>query len=66
MCSFEVHDDDIAQEVKDWEGASISYNCNYEAPLTFLVFELHRHNVPQKNTFSTLSSDSKPNIKFSL
>ena len=50
MCSFEVHDDDIAQEVKDLEGASISYNCNYEAPLTFLVFELHRDNVPQKNT----------------
>ena len=35
-CSFEVHDDDIAQEVKGLEGASISYNCNYEAPLTFL------------------------------
>ena len=45
MCSFEVHDDYIAQEVKDWEGASISYNCNYEAPLTFLVFEQHRDNV---------------------
>ena len=41
MCSFEVYDDDIAQDVKDWEGASISYHCNYEAPLTLLVFELH-------------------------
>ena len=53
MGSFEVFDDEVAQEMKDWEGASISYNCNYEAPLTFLVFELHRHNVPQKNTFFT-------------
>ena len=51
MCSFEVHDDDVAQEVKDLEGASISYKCNCEAPLTFLDFELHRHNEPQKNTF---------------
>ena len=45
MCSLEVHDDYVAQDMKDWEGASISYNCNYEATLIFLVSELNRHNV---------------------
>jgi hypothetical protein len=51
MCSFEVHNVDVAQKLKDWEGPSISYNRYYSPPPTFLVFELPQHHAPQKNTF---------------
>ena len=51
MCSFEVHNVDVAQKLKDWEGPPKATITIIAPPPTFLMFEQHQHNVPQKNTF---------------
>ena len=54
MCSFEVHYVDVAQKITVIGGANmanIGKNGHISPPITLLVFKLHQHNVPQKNTF---------------
>ena len=54
MCSFEVHYVDVAQKIPGYRGANmanIGKNGQISPPITLLLFKLHQHNVPQKNTF---------------
>ena len=49
-----------SSKIKKYGGVLISYNCSLWAPpSTFLVFELHQHDVPQKITFFIENSDSE-------
>ena len=51
MCSFEVHYVDVAQKLRKLEGGYNSDCSLWTAPPNLLIFELHQHYVPQKNTF---------------
>ena len=37
--------------MRKWEGGVFGKNCYNWHPPIFLVFELHKHNVPQKDKF---------------
>ena len=59
MCSFEVHHVDIAQKLRIWRGTHKLQLQLMSPPSTFLIFELHQHDVPQKNTFFKENSEEK-------
>ena len=49
-----------SSKIKKVEGGLISSNCSLWLPLPIsLFFELHQHDVPQKNTFFIENSDSE-------
>ena len=59
MCSFEVHHVDVAQKFEIGRGTLKLQLQLMSPPSTFLIFELHQHDVPQKNTFFKENSDSE-------
>ena len=58
MCSFEIHNVNVAQKMKEWWGSPISKNCQNWSPPLLSFFELDEQNVSQKNTFFMHNSDS--------
>ena len=58
MCSFEIHNVNVSQKMKEWWGGLFSKNCNNWYPPLPPFFELHEQNVSQKNTFFMHNSDS--------
>ena len=57
MCSFEVHYVEVAQKLRKLEGGYNSDFSLWTAPPNLLIFELHQHYVPQKNTFLSVHND---------
>ena len=53
MSSFEVHYDDVIQKIRELEGAKNAKNDHINPLLnvSFLLFVLHHHDVPQKDIF---------------
>ena len=50
MWSFEVHYVGVGQKIRLWKESPFSKKCNNIPPPIFMIFELHKYNVPQKNT----------------
>ena len=51
ICSFEVYYGDVAKKLNEWVRGQFGKICiNYPQPV-LLFFELHHHNIPQKNKF---------------
>ncbi len=74
MWSFEVHYVVVAQKISPLEGAQYEKNHHTSAPPIHTFFELHQHNVPQKNVFfmkvydyenkDTVQSEKNQKIQF--
>ena len=58
MCSFEIHNVNVAQKMKEWWGSLFSKNRKNWSPPLLSFFELDEQNVSQKNTFFMHNSDS--------
>ena len=54
MCSFEVCYVGVAHKMSKWEGGQNGHFCKISPPTNDLLFELHQHDIPQKNTFLML------------
>ena len=59
MCSFEVHHVDVPQKLRKLKGGSYAAIVAMSTPPNFLIFEVHQHDVSQKNTFFIENSDSE-------
>ena len=46
MSFFEVHYDDVAPKIGEFEGAKNANDGHISSPLNLLFFVLHHHNVP--------------------
>ena len=51
MGSFEVYYVGVAQKMRKWEGGPNGHFCKISLSTNDLLFELHQHDIPQKNTF---------------
>ena len=59
MCSFEVCYVGVAHKMSKWEGGQNGHFCKISPPTNDLLFELHQHDIPQKNTFLMVIKDLK-------
>ena len=55
MCSFEIHNVNVAQKMKEWSGSLFSKNWS---PPLLSFFEVDEQSVFQKNTFFMHNSNS--------
>ena len=58
MCSFEIHNVNVAQKMKEWWGWLFSKNFKNWSPPFLSFFELDEQNLSQKNAFFMHNSDS--------